>query len=542
MVLKKRWRGLTTLENCLKTPVSEKRERITSASVSNREFSEQREPDNMTGNFQRDLDIDDGKDLKRNSSLTKELTSLALLTSLYFLQGLPMGLMVGSIPFMLQEKASYTQIGVFSLATYPYSLKLLWSPLVDSYYSKRIGRRRTWIIPVQLLCGISLIILGRKIQYWVEQVQVIPLTSVCFLLVLLIATQDIAVDGWALSMLSKNYLGYASTCQSLGITSGFFTSFTGFVALNDASFCNVYIRHIIGGEGPVLTLDQILRLTGSLYLCLTVLLVVSRREDPPAKNSPQKLSRSFYHLYRLLQLSSLRSLIAVLLLGKVAFAVHDNVYSLKLLERGFRRQDLAFIAVFQLPFQLVGTIVISRWCTLKRPLFPYILGYKIRLFLIIPFILLIAVVDNFETPVYFALVMLLNILYHIASDVLMFVSMGAYFARISDENMGGTYLTLLNTLQNLGGTWPKMLALFLVDQLTWKNCMSETEEGISTVLCKTWVDGIENLIAYSAVADCTYLGFYLASMLCLIIGFILMPWIENQIRKLEGLPCESFAM
>jgi len=34
----------------------------------------------------------------------------------------------------------------------------------------------------------------------------------------------------------------------------------------------------------------------------------------------------------------MKTLIGVLLVAKVAFAVQDNVYSLKLLERGFRRQ------------------------------------------------------------------------------------------------------------------------------------------------------------------------------------------------------------
>ena len=35
---------------------------------------------------------------------------------------------------MLQSKLSFTQVGVFSMAATPYSLKLLWSPLVDSCF------------------------------------------------------------------------------------------------------------------------------------------------------------------------------------------------------------------------------------------------------------------------------------------------------------------------------------------------------------------------------------------------------------------------
>ena len=49
-------------------------------------------------------------------------------------------------PFLLQAKASYTQIGIFSVALYPYSFKLLWSPVVDSLYTAAFGRRKSWVV------------------------------------------------------------------------------------------------------------------------------------------------------------------------------------------------------------------------------------------------------------------------------------------------------------------------------------------------------------------------------------------------------------
>ena len=54
------------------------------------------------------------------------------------LQGVPMGLVMGSIPFLLQSKLTYTELGIFSIAGYPYALKLFWSPVVDACYSKHI--------------------------------------------------------------------------------------------------------------------------------------------------------------------------------------------------------------------------------------------------------------------------------------------------------------------------------------------------------------------------------------------------------------------
>ena len=54
----------------------------------------------------------------------------------------------------------------------------------------------------------------------------------------------------------------------------------------------------------------------------------------------------------------------------------------------------------------------------------------------------------------------------------------AFNARISDPRVGGTYLTLLNTLTNLGGNWCQTLALWLVDGLTWTNCLAATIPGL----------------------------------------------------------------
>lgn len=55
----------------------------------------------------------------------------------------------------------------------------------------------------------------------------------------------------------------------------------------------------------------------------------------------------------------------------------------------------------------------------------------------------------------------------------MFVAQMAFFAKVSDPAIGGTYMTLLNTLANIGGTWPQALALWFVELLTFKKCSNE---------------------------------------------------------------------
>lgn len=144
-----------------------------------------------------------------DGGLGDDKTNIALLMFLYVLQGIPLGL-AGSVPYLLQSRSvSYKDQAVFSFAFWPFSVKLLWAPIVDAVYYSAFGRRKSWLVPVQYLIGIFMLLLsGRVSDLMGEQdshahASVVTLTAIFFCLNFLAATQDIAVDGWALTMLSK---------------------------------------------------------------------------------------------------------------------------------------------------------------------------------------------------------------------------------------------------------------------------------------------------------------------------------------------------
>lgn len=98
------------------------------------------------------------------SSLKKDYKNIALLMFLYFLQGIPLGL-TGSLPFILSSrKVSYADQGTFSFAFWPFSLKLLWAPIVDAVFVKRIGRRKSWLVPIQYLLGAFMLLFSSYIR------------------------------------------------------------------------------------------------------------------------------------------------------------------------------------------------------------------------------------------------------------------------------------------------------------------------------------------------------------------------------------------
>lgn len=95
----------------------------------------------------------------------------------------------------------------FSFVQWPFSLKLFWAPIVDSVFSQKFGRRKTWLIPTQYLMGLFMLLLSCHVDRWLGSGTTKPniemLTIIFFALNVLAATQDIVVDGWALTMLKR---------------------------------------------------------------------------------------------------------------------------------------------------------------------------------------------------------------------------------------------------------------------------------------------------------------------------------------------------
>jgi PAT family acetyl-CoA transporter-like MFS transporter 1 len=131
---------------------------------------------------------------------TKKYYEISLLVFLYFLQGLVFGLLLETIQLNLKSSFSYSEIGIYLMCSYPFSLKILWSPIVDTYYFNRLGLRKTWIIISQLISSLILIYLSNTIEEMIKEKQIYLLGTICFILVFCISIQDIAVDGWALSL------------------------------------------------------------------------------------------------------------------------------------------------------------------------------------------------------------------------------------------------------------------------------------------------------------------------------------------------------
>lgn len=146
-----------------------------------------------------------------------------LLFSLYWAQGLPVGFMTHALPVILRyQGVSLAQIGGFGLLMAPWAIKVLWAPWVDQCGHKRIGHYRSWILPTQLLSVLILILLSFLPIQALNQPLYLAIFFVALLSMNVIgATQDIATDGLAVTILNAEQQHWGNMFQVIGSRLGF---------------------------------------------------------------------------------------------------------------------------------------------------------------------------------------------------------------------------------------------------------------------------------------------------------------------------------
>ncbi|KAF2131982.1 hypothetical protein P153DRAFT_373823 [Dothidotthia symphoricarpi CBS 119687] len=486
----------------------------------------------------------------------KDQSNFLLLVLLYFLQGIPMGLAHGSVPFILKNKVSYSAIGIFSLAAYPYSLKLLWSPIVDAMWSPSIGRRKSWILPIQTISGFSMIWLGRHINKMMTDAGetesgVWNFTWWWFALVFLCATQDIAVDGWALTLLSKNNLAYASTAQTVGLTAGQFLSYTVFLAFNSKDFANKWFRPASApAETGLMELDGYLAFWGWTYLIVTFGLAFMKREDRD-KNT-DGISEVYKTMWGILKLKNIQSFIIIHLIAKIGFQANDAVTSLKLLDKGLKQEELSLVILIDFPVEVFLGYYIGKWCQTYPPMHIWCWSFMGRLVAagFAQFVVSIFPAGGATTGT-----LLLVIAEHVLStfmNTVMFVSVSAFHAKISDPVIGGTYMTLLATVSNLGGTFPRFFVLKAVDMFTQATCQPPAippKAGLlkGDLITKPFSCALEaekhRCLNGGGACKITTDGYYIVNILCIIIGVVTFwLYIKPAVMRIQALPLRAWRL
>src|SRR5712692_6161042 len=123
-----------------------------------------------------------------------------------FASGLPLGLIWIALPAWLTYRGvDIKTVGLFSLAQAPWTFKFLWAPLMDRYSPGFLGRKRSWMIVSQtfLIAGLAALAL----QGASPKVGLVAAAAI--FIAFWSASQDIAIDGYAVEVLQRSEQGLA---------------------------------------------------------------------------------------------------------------------------------------------------------------------------------------------------------------------------------------------------------------------------------------------------------------------------------------------
>jgi PAT family beta-lactamase induction signal transducer AmpG len=129
-------------------------------------------------------------------------TKLFWISILYFAEGLPFGVVYDVLPvYFRQHGVSLKEIGFMFLLTLPWTIKVFWSPLVD-----RFGQRRTWVT----LCCAAMASVMLAVPLFEASQPTLFLWLALLVFTMASASQDIAIDAYAIGLVSKGEEGVAN--------------------------------------------------------------------------------------------------------------------------------------------------------------------------------------------------------------------------------------------------------------------------------------------------------------------------------------------
>lgn len=364
------------------------------------------------------------------------------------------------------------------------------------------------------------------------------------------------MDGWALTLLSQENLGYASTAQTVGINIGYFTSFTVFLAFNSVEFGNKYFRSQ-PLDYPMLSLSGYLEMCSVAFLVVTMWLLFFKREDREVQSAGEMSIGEVYSvLWRIAKLKHVQMLMLVHMIAKFGFQTNEAVTGLKLVEHGLGKEDLALAVLIDFPFQIVFGYLAAMWSRGNHALRPWLIAFVCRLVLAV---VSMAIVRGMPTPpheissAYFFTIICSTVLNSFASTV-QFVGISAFHTQIADPLIGGTYMTLLNTVSNLGGTWPRFFVLKMVDYFTVSQCVAPPGlpaeklndlfgHANATIPLGECTSDAGKLRCTAIGGACHVLrdGYYYTNTICIVVGTLSLAFVILPLcRRLEKVPAPAW--
>ena len=383
---------------------------------------------------------------------------LFIILFLGFSSGLPFGMLIDPLNFWLsEEEISRSSIGLLSLITLTYPMKVAWSPFIDRLkiplLSSSIGQRKSWLFLTQLVVSIALI--GMAITDPKSSLSILVMFAL--LVAFFSATQDICIDAMRIELVEEKELGEATAMYQAGWRLAFLVSqvATFFIASlfdwSSAYFCSAVLMLLI------------------LITCFLKVPEPEREEDPYIALTSKPLAWVFSSYVKpfLEIFNRLRDRIFLILLLVITYRFSDLLLGPMAMpfyrETGFTKEEVAIITnafgiIVTMTGAFLGGLLIYRYNIMKTVLVGALLVAITNLFFAgldvighnIAFLTLTISVDNL-------------------SQGLAGTALIAYLSSLTNQNFTATQYALLFSLAVIPGKLLASSSGFIVDYFGYFN-------------------------------------------------------------------------
>ncbi len=201
--------------------------------------------------------------------------SLSVVVVLYLAHALPLYFYNVALPAILRHQGvDLRWIGMLSLLYIPWAFKFFWAPLIDRFYFKKLGKRKTWLLFTQIALVLGVVALAlTQFDYGLGVFVIVGLWISTFA-----ATQDIAIDGYTVETFSESEYRLGSMAQSIGVALG---SMVGGAA-------TLWLYQLYGWQTALISLAAMTALT-----MLAIFQIKEKSSTEKISKQPPSLIRAF---------------------------------------------------------------------------------------------------------------------------------------------------------------------------------------------------------------------------------------------------------
>lgn len=376
--------------------------------------------------------------------------SILVQVSLFYQFGCLQGYIISLTIYLQTQGATYQQQALLSIAFFPFALKILAAPVIDSLFFKGIGKSKTYILNAGILNAVLLCFLSYRIEGMLSSLDIGRFVSCLLPITIVMTFQEVAVEAWMLTILGdqREKGGYAVW---LGIGAGIWTGYPLFSVLNT--------------KGVMLNEDYIFQLAIYIFVCtiLIILFVAEEKLEVGLKNCSDYCGA----LKSVFGNRMFRLWISWGILKSLGIAFVFKPFDLKIIEFGFKRKWLVEIALYIIPFVLCFVGIASKLLVPGKINYYIYFGYWLQVLLIIYSGIIFVDMKNNQNFERTYIQLQIRMFSWIIFEATSILELG-FINIMCDKTVGPTHLTLLGSLNNIVKNLIETLSLYLLTYISYE--------------------------------------------------------------------------